>query len=312
MIMEYWRLQQKQSLPLAQKVRLSEVRIRQWYDRWQGQVYVAFSGGKDSTVLLHLVRSLYPNVSAVFCDTGLEYPEVREFVKTIENVTWVKPKMNFKQIIERYGYPVVSKETSQKLHELRTTKSIKLKHKRLCGDNNKYKSGRIPLKWQYLKDAPFKISDRCCYWLKKAPSKAYEIKYGLKPYIGTMACDSHLRRQSYLKHQCNMVGNKKQSRPLSVWLQDDVWDYIHTNNLAYSSIYDTGEKNTGCAFCMFGVHREEEPNKFQRMKKSHPKLWDYCINKLGCGVVLDHIEVPYGAKPIHNQSTTGGPAGSHR
>jgi 3'-phosphoadenosine 5'-phosphosulfate sulfotransferase (PAPS reductase)/FAD synthetase len=292
--MEYWQLKQKQSLPLAQKVRLSEVRIRQWYEHWHGQVYVSFSGGKDSTVLLHLVRALYPRVPAVFVDTGLEYPEVRKFVKNVENVIWIKPKKTFKHVLEDYGYPIISKETSQKIHELRVTKSAKLRHKRLFGDDNKYKSGRIPLKWQYLKDAPFKISDRCCYWLKKSPAKAYEKKSGLKPFLGTMACDSHLRRQSYLKHQCNMMGGKDQSRPLSVWTQDDIWAYIRTNSLPYSCIYDMGVKNTGCVFCMFGVHLEAEPNRFQRMKTSHPKLWNYCINKLKCGEVLDYINIPYG------------------
>lgn len=68
-------------------------------------MYVSFSGGKDSTVLLDLVRSEYPNVKAVFVDTGLEYPEIRSFVKTFDNVEILKPKKNFKQVIQEYGYP---------------------------------------------------------------------------------------------------------------------------------------------------------------------------------------------------------------
>jgi len=291
--MEYWQLKQKQSLPLTQKIRLSEKRIEQWYNHWHGQVYVAFSGGKDSTVLLHLVRSMYPKIPAVFSDTGLEYPEIRDFVKSVNNVTWIKPKKTFKEVIEKYGYPVISKETSQKIYEVRNTFSEKLRYKRLHGDNNKYKSGRIPLKWQFLIKAPFGIGHQCCNWLKKKPFHVYEKETFCESIIGTMACDSHLRRQSYLKHQCNMVGNKNQSRPLSVWLQNDIWKYIKTNNLPYSSIYDMGVDNTGCMFCMFGVHMEKEPNRFQRMKESHPKQHNYCINKLGCGKVLDYIGVPY-------------------
>lgn len=290
--MEHWQLKQKQSLPLDQKVRLAETKIKQWYDHWHGDVYVSFSGGKDSTVLLHLVRSLYPRTPAVFCDTGLEYPEIREFVKTIENVIWLKPKKTFKQVIEDYGYPVISKETSQKIHECRTTRSEKLRHKRIHGDDNKYKSGRIPLKWQYLLKAPFKISDRCCYWLKKSPMKAFETQNKTRPYIGTMACDSKLRRQRYLKHGCNSFEGRQQSHPLSVWLQADIWDYLDKHHIPYSKIYDMGEQNTGCMFCMFGCHLDKE-NKFQRMKKSHPKVWNYCINKLKLGEVLDYINVPY-------------------
>ena len=79
---------------------------------WWGGVFVSFSGGKDSTVLLDIVRKNYPNIKAVFFDTGLEYPEIRDFVKTFDNVEWVKPKKTFKEIILKWGYPFISKEVS--------------------------------------------------------------------------------------------------------------------------------------------------------------------------------------------------------
>ena len=55
----------------------------------------------------------------------------------------------------------------------------------------------------------------------------------------------------------------------------------------------TGAKRTGCMFCMFGVHLEKEPNRFQRMALTHPKQYEFCIHKLGCGKVLDFLGVPY-------------------
>lgn len=121
--MEKWQLQQLQGLPLEVKIKKTQERIKEWYEHFDGQVYVSFSGGKDSTVLLHIVREIYPDVEAVFVDTGLEYPEIRDFVKTFDNVTWLKPKMNFKQVIEKYGYPLISKEVSQKIYEYRQNPS---------------------------------------------------------------------------------------------------------------------------------------------------------------------------------------------
>ena len=110
-IQDLWQLQ---GLPLNLKIRMTKDRIRQWIQTYgEDGVYVSFSGGKDSTVLLHLVREMYPNVKAVFVDTGLEYPEIRQFVKTFDNVDWVKPKMNFKAVIQKYGYPFISKEVSE-------------------------------------------------------------------------------------------------------------------------------------------------------------------------------------------------------
>ena len=97
------RLKELQALPLERKVLITQSRILEWYNYWNGQVYVSFSGGKDSTVLLHIVRNLFPDVEAVFVDTGLEYPELRAFVKTFDNVTCLKPKMNFRQVIDTYG-----------------------------------------------------------------------------------------------------------------------------------------------------------------------------------------------------------------
>ena len=104
----------RQALPLSIKVLMTRERIRSWvYEYGEDGVYVSFSGGKDSTVLLHIAREYYPGIQAVFVDTGLEYPEIREFVKAVDNVVWLKPEMNFRQVIEKYGYPFFSKEISE-------------------------------------------------------------------------------------------------------------------------------------------------------------------------------------------------------
>lgn len=67
-----------QAMPLDIKVAMTKTRIREWVKEYGTDgVYVSFSGGKDSTVLLHIVRELYPNIEPVFVDTGLEYPEIR-------------------------------------------------------------------------------------------------------------------------------------------------------------------------------------------------------------------------------------------
>lgn len=96
-------LEEMQRLPLSRKIQITTARIIEWYQHYDGKVYVAFSGGKDSTVLLDIVRRIYPDVPAVFSDTGLEFPEVRAFARSCENVTIIKPEMNFRQVIEKYG-----------------------------------------------------------------------------------------------------------------------------------------------------------------------------------------------------------------
>lgn len=108
-------LKELQGYPLSVKVQLTKQRIREWVHKYgEDGVYVSFSGGKDSTVLLHLVREMYGDViPGVFVDTGLEYPEIREFVRTFDNIVWLKPKKNFKKVIEEYGYPFISKEVSE-------------------------------------------------------------------------------------------------------------------------------------------------------------------------------------------------------
>jgi len=80
---------------------------------------VSFSGGNDSLCLTHLVRQVYPKCPLVFVDTGNEWPEIRRFVKSQENVIVLQPKMHFKEVIEKYGYPVVSKRVSRFVQDLR-------------------------------------------------------------------------------------------------------------------------------------------------------------------------------------------------
>lgn len=269
-----------------------------------------FRGGKDSTVLLDLVRQLYSDVPAVFVDTGLEYPELREFVKTIDNVTWLKPEMNFKKVIEKYGYPIVSKRVADTIEYGRKpgTSRWELLHGR-CVRSNGTPSEFNCEKWSYLLDAPFKVSARCCNVMKKKPMKKYSKETGRVPFIGTMADESRSRRKMWLINGCNAFTKKEpSSQPLSIWTEQDILHYLFKYKLPYASVYGdiiedkdnkyhtTGCHRTGCVFCAYGCHLEKEPNRFQQLKITHPKLWNYCMKPwdsggLGMREVLEYIDV---------------------
>lgn len=291
------------NLPLEIKVLKSMQRIREWLSYYgENNVYISFSGGKDSTVLLDLVRKVNKNVIAVFVDTGLEYPEVKEFVNTIDNVKIIRPAMSFKQVIETYGYPMVSKEQANYLDDIRNSTPY-MKFRRLNGDDK----GRFKLsnKYKYLIDAPFKISHRCCNEMKKKPIKKFEKETGMVPFIGMLAEESSLRKQSYLRNGCNAFNSKRPlSMPLGFWKENDILEYIYINNLpiakCYGEVVKTGTQfkttkceRTGCVFCGFGVHLEKGINRYQKLELTHPQLHDYCMNKLGFKEVCEYMDIKY-------------------
>lgn len=283
-------LKTRQAYPLDIKIGLSLNRIKHWYNLYAGNVYVAFSGGKDSTVLLHLVRSIYPEVPALYVDTGLEYPEIKDFVKTWDNVEIVKPSVTFREVLDKYGYPVISKKVSRALSRIMNPNtSERSRNKTLYGDE-RGSYGKLPEKWKYLLDAPFKMSDKCCKIMKMRPATSYYKKTGRTGYVGTMAADSQSRMKQYLTHGCYLTGiSVPKCTPIAFWTDNDIWEYLKTKNVPYCKVYDTGLKHTGCMFCLFGVHIEGRPNRFDIMREKHPKIYNYCMEKLELRKVLGYI-----------------------
>lgn len=228
-----------QSWDLQRKIQVTTTRIIEWYEHFGGSVYVAFSGGKDSTVLLDIVRRIYPDVPAVFCDTGLEFPEIREFVKQHDNVVILRPEMNFRKVIETYGYPVVSKRVADTVEY--GSKPGSYRWKELHGEiirSNGTPSEFNCEKWRYLLDAPFKVSSRCCNIMKKKPLKKYFKETGRVPIIATMADESRSRRSTWMRQGCNAFSKKSpSSQPMSFWTENDVLEYLHTYNIPYASVY---------------------------------------------------------------------------
>lgn len=365
-----------QSLPLDLKVRLTQDRIRAWVNYFgEDGVVVAFSGGKDSTVLLHLVRELFPNVKAAFSNTGLEYPEIRQFAMKHDNVDVVYPGISFKDVLTNYGYPLISKETSEAIYYARrirhththnsVAKTLQIpneqnvslatserKRSELQGERvMKNAFGRdtfqeeetYKARWfnypkgtrrrhelhgfkvkvtentfeeaapsQFNKERflpiarelPVKISHYCCAKLKKLPMKKYQRENGFKPILGTMAEESRVREQGWLRTGCNAFDSKEQkSQPLSFWTNQDILQYIAQNDIEICSVYGdivavdedgmtyaptallggygklkcTGCDRTGCIYCAFGFHNERGETRFQRLAKTHPKQYEFAL-----------------------------------
>lgn len=281
-------LRRLQALPLEQKINLTKRRIDQFVREMNGKIYVSFSGGKDSLVLLYIVRSIFPEAIGVFCDTGLELPEIREFIKTIPNIEWIKPDMPFTEVIRKYGYPLPSKDIAQKVSEARTTNSKKLYEKRMGKG-----SYAISDRWKFLVDAPFDVTSNCCNVMKKNPFKKYEKKTGLNPIMGVMASESNQRTLSWIRTGCNAFDTKRpNSKPMSFWDDSDVWEYIKTRGLKYSKAYDMGYYRTGCTFCLFGYwHKDVRPKHgFTMLEKTHPHLHKYCMDNLGMREVIRYVD----------------------
>lgn len=305
-----------QSLPLEVKVAKTKQRIREWVTHFgKDGVCVSFSGGKDSTVLLQLVRELYPDIEAVFVNTGLEYPEIQKFVKTFDNVTILRPKMRFDEVIKKYGYPVISKEVSDCIYQGRMTLKrndgkYTLRLQRLMGtkkDKNGNKSIFNQEKYKPLLYTDFVCGNYCCNVMKKNPMKTYSKKTGKKVITAQMASESKLRAQQWMKNGCNGFNMKSPiSNPMSFWAEQDVLQYIKENNIQIASVYGdivykedsdqmriedfgisgcgadklctTGCSRTGCIFCAFGAHLEKPgEGRFERLKETHPRQYEYCI-----------------------------------
>lgn len=341
------------ALDLEDKEILTYEKLDQWYTAWDGKCYVSFSGGKDSTVLVYLAARYlssfrsppYP-LTLVFVNTGLEYPEIqkfvneyavwlrREFPRVTVNLHRLRPKMNIRQVVTKYGYSIVGKdvahriETARRSPDSRSMKLLRGEVLRADGEKSMYNCE----KWGYLLSAPFLISDKCCGIMKKSPSKSYEHRADVKPTTATMAEESLLRMQKWRETGCNAFdGKRPMSKPMSFWTEQDVLHYLQGENIPYCSVYGdivssdgendypstliekplhcTGCQRTGCMFCAFGAHLEKGENRFERMKRTHPKHYDFCIGGgaydpadgmwkpsekgLGYGRVLDYIGVGY-------------------
>lgn len=308
-----------QSLPLDIKVGMTRDRIREFIHKYgQDGVYVSFSGGKDSTVLLHQVRKYYPDVEAVFLDTWMEYPQIRQHVMQFDNVKIIKPEKSMKQIIEDDGWCFPSKDVAEAVEAAR--RELKWAINKLNGLDGKGKPS--PYRQQYKKwlpliDAPFKISHKCCLDMKEYPVQKYERESGKKPIVALMAVESARRKEAHLRTGCNSFdSNRPISKPMGLWTDNDVLEYSVKNNIWLPSPYGqivevgqvegqmcldccmkcqyktTGESRTGCMFCPVGCHLDRFA-KFKRLKKFNPKLYDYCMEELGEKEMLEWVKKHY-------------------
>jgi 3'-phosphoadenosine 5'-phosphosulfate sulfotransferase (PAPS reductase)/FAD synthetase len=280
-----------------------------YYHKFNGGVYLNFSGGKDSTVLKFFIdrwceMNGYSKIKCLFNNTTNEHKQILDFVKTFgDEVIWTRPRMTFAETLQKYGYPVVSKQTARFIDRYRKTKSeaMKLFYKFGINKDGSKSAFKIAKKWHYLLDEDFLTTDKCCDVLKKEPIKKFEKETGLKPINGVMTSESNQRKMRYLKNGgcISWKEGKEICSPLSLFTEDNIWECIDKFNIEicpiyYDQIIDgelvTGEKRTGCAWCLFGLHCEsKDDNRISRLAKREPNRYKSMMDKMGYRKVLEAL-----------------------
>lgn len=317
------------ALPLFDKIQWTIERYIDFVEVYEKEgVYIAFSGGKDSQTLSDIIDRLHagemmeylrleyvtmyklfvqgkPAPPKAFCDTGLEFPEIRKHVLKFGNVTRLTPKKKWKDVVKEYGFLIGSKKVSRMIADLRnpTERNAASRNLYLTGmkrDGTNSKNFKLPKAWRKLINAPFNVSSKCCDIFKKEPFKIYEKETGRMPIAATTAQESDMRRISYLQTGCNSFGNKDgYSRPFSIWGDNDVWAYHDKYGLRFAEVYYERtigkivvepELRTGCMFCLIGQPKDIE-RRFDRLEVTHPSQFAILMEAIGIRTVFDWIGI---------------------
>lgn len=331
-------LKRRQSFDLKEKIVWTIERYLDYLEVYhETGVYISFSGGKDSQVLKDIIDRLHngefieflkneylflynklvknnETPPSVFCDTGLEFPEIRKHVKKFKNVVWLKPKQLWTDVVLNIGFLIGSKKTSRMIQDIRNPKETNQKSRTLYltgvkSDGTETKSFKLAKSWKPLIKAPFQVSGKCCDIFKKEPFKIYEKVTKRKPISATTTDEGDMRRISYMQTGCNSFGDKPMSRPLSIWLEKDIWNYHDLMNIKFADVYYSreveffendgtltkitvdGEKRTGCIFCLIGTPKQIE-QRFDRLKKTHQKQYNFLMDgKINMRQVFEFIGI---------------------
>ena len=304
----YNEVRYRQGLPYEIKIRMSETRLREFIGYYgEDGVVVSFSGGLDSTFALAFVRERYPNVKAISVP-AIECLQNIKLIKKTENVQMVPPRYSQKEIVKKFGFPVVSKKTAKSLQALQnpSEKNEKIRNLALTGITSKgrqTKTYKLAEKWRFLIDAPFKISNKCCYYMKETPIQNWCKEHGYASIIATTVEESKSRLDGYCKRGgCNSFKGQGDSVPFSFWTRQDILRYIVEHDIeiseAYGEIkqdesgmyYNTGAQRTGCPVCMFGMEKDTPGNnRFQRLYYEDNRRWHQVIFEWGYKEVLDYF-----------------------
>ena len=286
------------SLPLEAKIIKTNRLIQEAIDEFGiERVYISYSGGKDSTVLSHIAKSLYPKIQHLFANTTNEYPETLSHINwesnsNNTNITIVNPIdssgnwWNFRRVVDIYGYPMFSKKVSNAIRTYQHALSDDTKHHALEYIHRNFK--------KYEPYMNFKISDMCCDKLKKAPLKRRAKELGLEcSILGILASESRQRELDWIDNGCNVFYKRKdnQCRPLSFWTTSDIDHYIEKYNVKISDLYAMGYTRNGCMYCGFGVNLEVGENRYQKLSKTHPRAYNYLVSNYHN--ILDDCDVRY-------------------
>lgn len=324
---------QKMSLPYEAKVNHAIIRAREFYDYMDGNVFCSV-GGLDSITLLTLLRREVskdiPGVSV----SALEDKSIQAIHNTFGNFHKLAPLKSKSQVIKEYGYPVISKEKAGKIQALQnpTNKNATVRHAIMTGETGAYggyktvDSGsrmRLPQKWLNLfggpenekygtdyQTSPFRVSPKCCYYLKEKPADDYAKQTGCKPYMGLMASEGGQRRFALVAHGCNYYGKGViRSAPFAIFERQDLLQLAIDLKVPVPKIYGTIEhdesgrlyttraQRTGCGMCGFGIHIEARPHRFDRLREDNSKEWHFWMYDMGWGKVLDYIGIGWEDMP---------------
>lgn len=301
---------QRLALPYSAKVNMAKRRIREWADLCYdyGKSYAVSVGGLDSITLLKLCReTLHEDVPGISV-SSLEDKSVQAVHKEM-GVIPIKPLKSKVQILQEYGFPVVSKQAAAKIARLQvpgdTSPIIRAYMTGEEGAWGGYKTNlrfKLPDKWVRLfgglyadmrpdlacQCAPFKVSDQCCYWLKELPMQQYQEEHQIWPFLGLMQSEGGRRQYSLRLHGCNYVGETTaRSCPLNYFSRHDLLQLaldldVHVPDIygeiacdEDGTLYTTKAQRTGCSMCGFGIHLDKRPHHFDLLREQNPKEWEF-------------------------------------